>query len=796
MAQRGFAAKLGDRRWDIGDRPGIVIGLPRNPQPGCTATENSEQKELGVLLLLSREMGIVGFMKSLTLGLLCTVAAAAASFGPAPRFDAWKVIGPGGGGRTEALALNPSDPKMILVRCDMLGAYISHDAGESWRMFNLGGPISFFAFSPAAPETIYANVTSPAPAPGLFRSLNGGKIWSRVSGPVTALAVDPADPKTLYASVKTALRVSTDGGEHWNQSAELQGAGMKIYIDPRSPRDHRALYVVGRNSVAARESGQWIQQAPPAGVTTFIDASMGFPPDGSKPVVYALTLSAVYVSVDGGASWRSSHSMNLQRTYAAPDDPFHRHEGYYAVAVAPGQPAIAYFSYSGLREGGGTYFGVARTEDAGQTWQLVWKEHGDENHVVRDAWANERFPGRGREPKELQVSAADPNTCFGTGGTWVVRTTDGAKSWDALYSKKAPGGGYTSTGLDVLTCYGIHFDPFDKRRIFIGFTDVGLFRSEDGGASWFSSTTGVPHDWVNTTYWMEFDPAVKGLAWAVTSQTHDLPRSKMWRDAPPSSFTGGVVVSGDGGRSWKASSNGMPGTAATHILLDPTSPVGARVLYATGFGRGVFKSIDNGKSWALKNNGIRGKEPFAWRLARDKRGVLYLVVARRSDNRSYGNDEDGALYRSRDGAEHWEEMKLPRGVNGPSGIAADPENPDRLYVAAWGRGNPEPVDGGVFLSEDGGNSWRNIHPQARLVYDVTIDPRDPNTIYACGFESSAWRSTDRGKTWSRIRGFNFKWGHRVIPDPFDPKLIYITTFGGSVWHGPAAGDPNAAEDVQ
>ena len=38
---------------------------------------------------------------------------------------------------------------------------------------------------------------------------------------------------------------------------------------------------------------------------------------------------------------------------------------------------------------------------------------------------------------------------------------------------------------------------------------------------------------------------------------------------------------------------------------------------------------------------------------------------------------------------------------------------------------------------------------------------------------------------SGSRGYNFKWGHRVIPDPADAAKIYITTFGGSVWHGPA-----------
>jgi hypothetical protein len=35
----------------------------------------------------------------------------------------------------------------------------------------------------------------------------------------------------------------------------------------------------------------------------------------------------------------------------------------------------------------------------------------------------------------------------------------------------------------------------------------------------------------------------------------------------------------------------------------------------------------------------------------------------------------------------------------------------------------------------------------------------------------------------------------VIPDPADAGRIFITTFGGSVWHGPAEGDPKAAEDM-
>jgi len=172
------------------------------------------------------------------------------------------------------------------------------------------------------------------------------------------------------------------------------------------------------------------------------------------------------------------------------------------------------------------------------------------------------------------------------------------------------------------------------------------------------------------------------------------------------------------------------------------------------------------------------------------------VVSRRSDSSHKDDDEDGAVYKSTDGAEHWVKMKLPEGVNGPTALALDPARPRRMYLSAWGVAVPDgATGGGVFLSTDGGETWKNIFKDSQHVYDVTVDPKDPNVIYNTGFESGAYRSLDRGATWARIRGFNFKWGHRVIPDPADRSQIYITTFGGSVWHGPAAGDPNAVEDL-
>ncbi|MGA2607335.1 MAG: hypothetical protein ABSH01_07750 [Terriglobia bacterium] len=743
----------------------------------------------------------------------------------APRHDAWRVLGPGGGGAQFYPAVSPHDPNLVLVACDMTGAYISEDGGGSWRMFELRHPVGFFAFDPVDPKVIYAG------AGGLWRSVDRGGTWSLVypppdsatriimpddhaspsvltaqgaAGIVTALAVDPEDSKTLYAVIgeagKSALYISKDWGAHWQRTEGLVAGPPKIYVDPRSPQKDRTLYVVGNNSVNIRRAGKWVQAPAPAGVARFHDVSAGFSSDGELTVYAVVEARAsggavsggIFMSGDGGATWRMAGDALLHLADATAPPPH-----FTCVGTCLRHPEVAYVSYEGLHIGNSTFHGVARTSDAGATWDLVWKEAETPAPNVHDAWISERFgTGWGEPGISLGVAPNNPDICYQTDDGRTMRTLDGGRTWEAVYSKRLPDHTDATTGLDVTTNYGVFFDPFDSRRMFIAYTDIGLFRSENAGRSWTSATPGVPRRWTNTTYWITFDPMVKGRVWGVMSYVHDLPRPKMWRHTSPERYDGGVCVSDDGGKTWRPSNQGMPPTAATHILLDPTSPADARVLYVTGFGRGVFKSVDGGKTWALKNQGLPAPEPFAWRLARDKNGVLYLVIARRSEDGSVGSPQDGALYRSRDGAEHWEKVPLPEGVNGPNGISIDPDDADRLYLAAWGRNLPTgAVDGGIYVSTDGGAMWRNKLSHDQHVYDVTFDPRDPRILYACGFESSAWRSIDRGETWKRIRGFNFKWGHRVIPDPQNPAMIYVTTFGGSVWYGPAGGDPQAVEDI-
>jgi hypothetical protein len=309
----------------------------------------------------------------------------------------------------------------------------------------------------------------------------------------------------------------------------------------------------------------------------------------------------------------------------------------------------------------------------------------------------------------------------------------------------------------------------------------------------------VPPKWSNTTYSLVFDPQVKGKAWAAMSGIHDLPRPKMWRHEQVSAYTGGILETTDGGKTWTPVSKDIGESAVTCVLVDTASNEQSRTIYACAFGKGVYKSVDGGKTWKQKNHGISGREPFAWRIIkREQDGVLFLVVSRRSDDGSINNDGDGAVYRSADGAESWTKMMLPEGTNGPTSLVADPGHPDRLVLSAWGRLTKDrfspDTGGGIFLSGNDGKSWQPVLQKDPHIYDITFDPRN-NTWYACGFNGGAYRSADGAQTWTRIKGYNFKWGKTVDPDPRNPGKIFIVTYGGGIWYGSATGDENAAEDM-
>src|SRR5256712_2336601 len=456
----------------------------------------------------------------------------------------FKIIGPGGGGAMFHPTVSPHDPNTVLVSWDMTGSYITHDAGKSWRMFNLRGVVQFFVFDPLDRKVIYAQSN------GLWRSQDEGETWRLIYpspssvkgikmssdhsdedliaepnplGAISAMAIDPSDSEIFYVAAGDrkkgmfALFTSRDGGQNWASEGELPGLADQLWVNPHSPPDARMLLIAGAHFMEKKTSSGMQKLSGPS-AKTFTDISAGFSKEG-KAFIYVIGDESAFASGDEGTTWRKASLGQGGGKMRA-------------IATSLRNPETAYVSYRDVEEGGIKWLGVANTTHAGRNWRSGWNE--DSNHAARpatnihDAWMTERFGSDwGENPLALTVADQDAKISYGTDLGRTMRTTDGGASWVAVYSRKSGENGWVSTGLDVTNAYGYHFDPFDQNRQFITTTDIGLFRSEDGGQSWISSTRGVPKEWMNTTYWIVFDPEVRGRAWSVNSWTHDLPRPKI-----------------------------------------------------------------------------------------------------------------------------------------------------------------------------------------------------------------------------------------------------------------------------
>ena len=786
----------------------------------------------------------------------------------------WSWVGIGGGGSIFSAAVSPHDPDFSFASCDMGGSMVTHDGGESWKMFNLGSVARYFVFDPVNPDVAYAHST------GLFKSEDRGLTWSllvphpaEVKGIVSkfdhadefivtndsmrrsvrAFAVDPTQSTHLYAAIRIeqtmGLYASVDGGQTWTKEKDFSDYPgdaipfplgrvvndydcdiQHIFVDPSSPTDRRTLYLTWSDGVHQRVDGRWHSYGLPDKDVKFNHTAGGYDADTKKFILYGIsgkgyanrvhdTKTGFYYSDDGGMTWENRQAGLLG--YCVPD---RQTAEFRQIATSELHPGTLYLAYNGLRiHDDTTCFGVAKSVDYGKTWTLPWQDKNVRGQQpvktpnFGGSWLDLRFgPGWVGIPHAMSVSARDPDICYRTDFGRIIKTVDGGKTWKEVYAKKIPDGSYATRGVEVTTCYSIDFDPFDRNNVFITVTDIGLVRSINGGKGWLSAThdNGVPDRWVNTAYWLAFDPEVKGRVWTVMSLNHDLPRSKMWANRSVSAYEGGVLRSDDSGATWQVVSQSIGEAAMTHILLDPTSKKDARTLYACAFGKGVYKSTDGGTTWTQKNKGLEGAEPFAWRIERRASdGTLFLVVSRRSDDGSIGDDGDGVLYRSSDGAESWTKITLPSGCNGPTDIVTSGKYPKRLVLSAWGRVMPGDLSpdegGGIYISDDEGRTWTQTMGQRSAgvapatkpatfadqhIYALTFDLRN-DRYYACGFNGSAYYSEDGAQTWSRIRGYDFKWGHRVIPDPYDPEMVHIVTFGGGVWYGPVKGAPDMPESV-
>jgi photosystem II stability/assembly factor-like uncharacterized protein len=761
----------------------------------------------------------------------------------------WERIGPGGGGATFFPTFSYTNPDTFLVRCDMTGSYLTNDGGNSYQQINFTGAASCFAFDPNNSKTMYIASST------LNKSNDGGKTWARIfplksnikseqfigdhaelviettdstlytnGDEINSVRVDPDNSSTLYFSLGSAFFYSFDGGQTWAKKNLSQKIDA-LYTNSDSLKNLVYIFSDSEIFIFDKNSKSVVHEDLPKAMSPAYSFSAGKVKKTDQVIFYALhqlvptdnsfafASSEVWISTDYGRNWAKSDDVLISNTTGTKPS-------LVSVRCAEFDAEKAYLVCNKYEEKKDNntqiWYGALMTANGGKNWNWVWKGGGGSAQYgvqdatdaanLTDAWVHKAFGGEFIQLMDAGVSPNDGNIAVVTDWYRTMKTTDGGKSWNEIYSIENPDGTYTSRGMDVTTTYSVHFDPFDKNHIAISYTDIGYFHSFDSGKSWVRSVSGVPVEWVNTCYDLVFDPEIKGKVWSGWSSMHDFPRGKMtrnpqWRNTEYAK--GGICISTDGGKNWTPETHGMDGNSLiTSLIIDRNSEPGTRTIYATAYNKGVFKSTDGGKTWTLKNNGI-GNNTCAFRITQATNGNLFLVVSPTPVHKNGKKGREfysGAVYRSVDNAESWTKLNVEGDLLFPNELAADPANPNVLYLACWstirlsdlvGRdvvrltGGDETINmpGGIFRSTDGGDTWKSIFGKKHHVYGITVDPYHQGRLYCNTFDKAAWRSDDSGKIWQKIKGYNFHWGHRVIADPHDPDKVYLTTYGSSVWHG-------------
>jgi hypothetical protein len=714
-------------------------------------------------------------------------------------------------GGASCFAWDPLDSNNIYVGSATLNR--SEDGGKTWEIL----------FPPK--EDIVREVYKGDHADYSIETKNSS-LYPGKSGRISAIRVDPIRKGLIFFSMGSNFIYTIDFGKNWGKET-LQEPINFIYTNKETLKNKVYIFTSTSFYIFDKSTHTLKQKSLPEEMSPAFYFTGGTEANSDKVIIYALHHdpneaiqgefghSEVWISEDLGDNWKhilhpaiTNDITGIKPSYSMINcSEFDARQAYLISNRYEEKKNNNEFNY---------WYGAIKTEDGGSNWDWVWKGGGGSGQYavkdgigvanLQDAWVEEAFGGEYIRLMDVGVAPTDGNIAIVTDWYRTMLTTDGGKKWNQIYSSVQPDGTFASKGLDVTTAYGVHFDPFDSNHIAISYTDIGFHHSFNGGKSWTRSTEGVPAKWTNTCYWMVFDPDFKDKIWSGWSYLHDFPRGKMTRNPKWKEMgEGGICISVDGGKTWKPSVEGMGYfSPITTIVLDPESPAGNRTLYAGDYSNGVFKSTDDGKTWELKNKGI-DENTCAFELTFTSKGVLFLTVSATPMHKNGKTGIEyypGDVYRSEDGAETWTKLHVSDGPLFPNGIDYDRQNPDRLYLGCWadielsdlvggnvaranGGNLTIEMQGGIFLSEDGGDTWVSIFDENQYVYDVTVDPYHPGRIYCCTFNQVAYRSDDFGKTWGKIKEYDFHWGHRIIVDQNDPEQIFITTFGSSVWHGKA-----------
>jgi len=321
---------------------------------------------------------------------------------------------------------------------------------------------------------------------------------------------------------------------------------------------------------------------------------------------------------------------------------------------------------------------------------------------------------------------------------------------------------------------GVNGDPL---TYYMTTTGGGVWKTTDAGQHWRNISDGF------------FKSGSVG-AISVSNSNPNILYVGMGEHAPRGVMTAhgdGVYKSTDAGETWVHL--GLEKTQhISRIQIHPENPdilwVAAQgALHGKSNERGIYKSTNGGKSWkkVLYVNSSTGASELS--IDVNHPNILYAAMwdHMRTPWKVISGGPGSGLYKSIDFGETWK--KIENGIpkeKGKMAIAVSPANSNWVYSLVESDSKKE--KGGLFLSKNGGDSWKRISNDHRLLQrawyyiELTLDPNNENVVYV--LSASAYKSINGGSDWEEIDTHHGDY-HDLWINPNNSKNMLISNDGGS-----------------
>lgn len=305
----------------------------------------------------------------------------------------------------------------------------------------------------------------------------------------------------------------------------------------------------------------------------------------------------------------------------------------------------------------------------------------------------------------------------------------------------------------------------------------GIYRSLDGGGRWncmgLEATSAIARVCI--------DPNDSNTVFVAAL-------GRLWGENPER----GIYVTHDGGATWTHSLKLDAKTGAIDLALDPSD---SKIVYAAMYARrrtpwsysgvseagGLYKSSDGGRSWKKLTAGLPKRTGRIGLAVWAKRpSTVYAVIesdegGRLSDFES--KSRAGGVFRSDDRGESWTRLSpyAPRPFYF-SQIRVQPDDSTRVYLLGTD----------LWVSDDGGVTFRgggakNVHPDFHAMW---IDPSNGDHVIA-GNDGGVYHSWDRTASWEHLNNLAIGEFYNITADARDPYWIYGGLQDNQSWGGPS-----------